>query len=194
MARASSSVGVVDVTDHTLAAVIPPHYAASQLSTWALCGVEGGVSAPGASEARKVNPRRQEFPRLRAAGLTHAQARKRVGADARSATDWDKGITIINRGRVYPDGRVVRYPEPNNGVVPQRRSRAIGGSVDLEVVEKVIHRRYLGLVEREQIQDLRRSGLSIREIASELSRKKRPRVGRAARIASTSCYARNRRR
>jgi IS30 family transposase len=122
------------------------------------------------SEARKVNPRREEFLRLRAAGLTRAQARKQVGADARSAIDWDKGITIINRGRVYPDGRVVRYPERNNGGVPERRSRAIGGSVDLEVVEKIIHRRYLSLVEREQLQDLRRSGLSIRKIASELGR------------------------
>ena len=45
------------------------------------------------SEARKVNPRREEFLRLRAEGLTRAQARARVGADARSATDWDKGIT-----------------------------------------------------------------------------------------------------
>ena len=45
-------------------------------------------------------------------GLTRAEARARVGADNRSATDWDKGITIINRGRIYPDGRVVRYPLP----------------------------------------------------------------------------------
>jgi IS30 family transposase len=60
------------------------------------------------SDAKAVNPHRQEFPRLRAAGLTRAEARARVGADSRSATGWDKGITIINRGRVYPDGRVVR--------------------------------------------------------------------------------------
>ncbi|WP_456093823.1 IS30 family transposase [Nocardia stercoris] len=128
---------------------------------------KAGIST---SEARKVNPRREEFLRLRAAGLTRAQARTRVGADARSATDWDKGITIISRGRVYPDGRVVRYPERNNGNVPERRSRAIGGSVDLDVVEKIIHPRYLSLLEREQLQDLRRSGLSIRKIASELGR------------------------
>ena len=89
------------------------------------------------SEARKVNPRREEFLRLRAAGFTRAQARTRVGADARSATDWDKGITIINRGRIYPDGRVVRYPESiMPGVKPARRARAIGGSVELDRVEK----------------------------------------------------------
>ncbi len=122
------------------------------------------------SEARKVNSRREEFLRLRAAGLTRSQARKQVGADARSATDWDKGITIINHGRVYPDGRTVRYPEPKINGVPERRTRAIGGSVDLNVVEKLIHPRYLSLIEREQLQDLRRSGLSVRQIAAEMGR------------------------
>lgn len=123
------------------------------------------------SEARKVNPRREEFLRLRAEGLTRAQARARVGADARSATDWDKGITIINRGRIYPDGRIVRYPEPTLvGVTAERRVRAIGGSVDLNKVEKVIDSRYLSLVEREQIKDLHRTGMSIRKIAADLRR------------------------
>ncbi len=123
------------------------------------------------SQARKVNPRREEFLRLRAEGLSRAEARARVGADARSALDWDKGITIINRGRIYPDGRVVRYPEKTlKGVTPQRRMRAIGGSVDLNKVEKIIDPRYLSLVEREQIKDLRRAGMSIRRIAGELDR------------------------
>jgi len=128
---------------------------------------KAGIST---SEARRVNPRREEFLRLRAAGLTRSEARARVGADARSAADWDKGITIINRGRVYPDGRIVRYSEQNNGNVPERRSRAIGGSVDLNVVEKVIDGRYVSLLEREQLQDLRRAGLSIRQIAAEMGR------------------------
>jgi IS30 family transposase len=123
------------------------------------------------SEARKVNPRREEFMRLRAEGLTRAEARARVGAAHRSATDWDKGITIINRGRVYPDGRVVRYPESTlAGVTPTRTARAIGGRIDLDRVEKVIHARYLSLLEREQLQDLHRLGLSIREIAIALGR------------------------
>lgn len=128
---------------------------------------KAGIST---SAARRVNPRREEFLRLRAAGLTRAQARSRVGADARSATDWDKGITIIGRGRIYPDGRTVRYPKQNNGNVPKRRSRAIGGSVDLNAVEKVIHSRYVSLLEREQLQDLRRAGLSIRQIAAQMGR------------------------
>jgi IS30 family transposase len=128
---------------------------------------KAGIST---SQARRVNPRREQFLQLRADGFTRAQARATVGADARSATDWDKGITIIQRGRIYPDGRVVRYPEKNNGVVPERRSRAIGGTVDLNIVEKVIHPRYLGVLEREHLHDLRRSGLSIRAIASLMQR------------------------
>ena len=118
-----------------------------------------------------MNPRREEFLRLRAAGFTRAQARTRVGADARSATDWDKGITIINRGRIYPDGRVVRYPESiMPGVKPARRARPIGGSVELDRVEKIIDRRYLSLIEREQLKDFHHSGMSIRQIAREMRR------------------------
>ncbi|WP_257013653.1 helix-turn-helix domain-containing protein [Rhodococcus sp. ACPA4] len=149
---------IISTVAHELGIHPPTAYA------WAR---KAGIST---SEARKVNPRREEFLRLRAAGLTRVEARTRVGADARSATDWDKGITIINRGRVYPDGRVVRYPVKNNDGAPERRTRAIGGSVDLNVVEKIIHPRYLSLLEREQLQDLRRAGLSIRAIASEMRR------------------------
>lgn len=123
------------------------------------------------SEARKVNPRRQEFLRLRADGATRAEARAAVGADARSAADWDRGITVINRGRVYPDGRVVRYPGSKMaGMDKPARTRAIGGGVDLHRVEMVIHPRYLSLVEREQLQDLRNAGMSIRRIAGEMRR------------------------
>jgi hypothetical protein len=64
------------------------------------------------SEARRVNPRRERFLQLRADGMTRTEAATAVRADPRSAADWDRGITIIHRGRVYPDGRVVRYPDP----------------------------------------------------------------------------------
>ncbi|MFG1928966.1 IS30 family transposase [Cryptosporangium sp. NPDC048952] len=104
--------------------------------------------------------------------MTRRQAAARVGADFRSAADWDKGITIIHRGRVYPDGRVVRYPEPTTtpGVKPGRAAGAIGGRVDLDRVEKVIDPRYLGLLEREQLKDLQAPGLSVRAIAAVMSR------------------------
>lgn len=123
------------------------------------------------SEDRKVNPRREEFLRLRAEGLTRAEAATRVKADKRSAADWDKGITIINRGRVYPDGRVVRYPEPiSSGVKSPRTSIVFGGKINLDRVEKVIHPRYLNLLERERISDLHRAGMTIRGIAAEMGR------------------------
>lgn len=121
------------------------------------------------SEARRVNPRREKFLQLRAEGLSRSEAAAEVNADTRSAADWDKGITIIHRGRVYPDGRVVRYPESKMGDVPTMKT-AVGGTVRLDRVEQVIHPRYLSLVEREQIRDLARAGLSIRRIAAEMGR------------------------
>jgi len=121
------------------------------------------------SEVRKVNPRRERFLALRAEGLSRSEAAAEVRADARSAADWDKGITIIHRGRIYPDGRVVRYPGPKLSDVPNMKT-AVGGRVSLDRVEQVIHPRYLSLIEREHIRDLRRSGMSIRRIASEMGR------------------------
>lgn len=120
------------------------------------------------SEARRVNPRREKFLQLRGDGLTRSEAAAVVRADPRSAADWDRGITIIHRGRVYPDGRVVRYPDPKQPVVTHQK--AIGAKVDLARVEQVIHPRYLSLVEREELRDLHRSGLSIRKIAAAMGR------------------------
>jgi IS30 family transposase len=124
------------------------------------------------SRARQVSPRKQEFLRLRQQGLTRADAARAVGADKRSVADWDKGITIIHRGRVYPDGRTVLYPAgPGSAVVTSARTVGVlGGQVDLSRVEAVIHPRYLSLLERERLRDLRREGLSIRAIGREMGR------------------------
>lgn len=121
------------------------------------------------SEARRVNPRREKFLQLRADGLSRSEAAAIVRADARSAADWDRGITIIHRGRVYPDGRVVRYPEPKLPDVPTMKA-AVGGKASLARVERVIHPRFLSLIEREQIRDYRRSGMSVRRVAEEIGR------------------------
>lgn len=121
------------------------------------------------SEARKVNPRREMFLELRAEGMSRSEAATAVRADARSAADWDKGITIIHRGRIYPDGRVVRYPAPKLPDVPSTQP-AIGGKVSLARAEQVIHPRYLSLVEREQLRDLWRSGMSVRKVAEVMGR------------------------
>lgn len=45
-----------------------------------------------------------------------------------------------------------------------------GERVPLSQVEKVIHARYLSLVERERLKDLMMAGLSIRQVAAEMGR------------------------
>ena len=58
---------------------------------------------------KDTRAQRAQFERLRADGVSRADAARQVGVDKRSAQDWDKGIKPIPGGRVYPDGRVVRY-------------------------------------------------------------------------------------
>ena len=58
---------------------------------------------------RDVSPSWEEFLCLRAEGVSRADAARRVGVASRSAPDWDQGIRQIHYGRVYPDGRIVRY-------------------------------------------------------------------------------------
>ena len=118
-----------------------------------------------------VSPKREEFSRLRKEGVSRANAARRVGATARSAADWDLGIRQINYGRVYPDGRIVRY---NMGAAARVKygsgNKSIGGEVGLGQLDRAISPRYLDLAQRERIHDLRVSGASIRSIARELGR------------------------
>jgi len=51
--------------------------------------------------------KRQEFLRLRREGLPRRAAARELGVEAHQALDWDKGIRVFSKGRVYPDGRVV---------------------------------------------------------------------------------------
>ncbi len=121
---------------------------------------------------RSVEPQREEFLRLRKAGATRAEAAAQVGVDKRSAQDWDKGIRVFYGGRVYPDGRVVRYrPEQILAGVKKPRTLYVQGQrVALDRVERLIHPRYLSLLERERLRDLHRSGMSMRQIASTMGR------------------------
>jgi transposase, IS30 family len=109
---------------------------------------------------------------LRAVGLTRAEAASQVGVDRRSAADWDKGIRTFYGGRVYPDGRVVRYrPAERLAAVKAPRTRYVQGErIDLDRVEQVIHPRFLSLLERERLHDLRKSGMSMRAIAATMGR------------------------
>jgi transposase, IS30 family len=120
--------------------------------------------------------RRQAYLRLRADGIPRADAARRVGVSKRSGQDWDKGIRQFVGGRIYPDGRVVRYgpaapaAETLPAMKPARRAYIHGEKVDLELLERSIDARFLSLAERERIHDLHRRGISLRAIARALGR------------------------
>jgi IS30 family transposase len=121
---------------------------------------------------RSVDAQRDEFLKLRAGGLSRAEAAERVGTDKRSAHDWDRGIRQFYGGRVYPDGRVVSYPyaERIAKVKRPRTTYLVSDRAELEGLEQPISGRFLSLEEREQIHDLRNAGNSIRSIGRHLKR------------------------
>ena len=97
---------------------------------------------------------------------------EQVGTDKRSASDWDKGIRQFYGGRVYPDGRVIKYriAEILASVNKPRTAHFHGERVDLERLERPISSRFLGLREQERLHDLHRRSHSIRSITRELGR------------------------
>jgi len=117
-------------------------------------------------------PQRVEFARLRAEGVSRTDAAKAVGVDKRSAQDWDKGILQFSGGRLYPDGRVVRYGEAAilANVKKPCHVYTRGVPADLARLERSVDARFLSLIEREQIHDLRTRGESMRAIARMLGR------------------------
>ena len=121
---------------------------------------------------KDVTAQREEFLGLRAGGLSRSQAAARVGVDKRRAQDWDKGIRQFYGGRVYPDGRVVRYGQAAilAAVKTPRTAYTRGIPDDLEQLERPTRCRFLSLQEREQIHDLHVRGDSIRAIARALGR------------------------
>ena len=121
---------------------------------------------------RSVDAQRDEFLKLRAGGLSRADAAERVGADKRSAQDWDRGIRQFYGGRVYPDGRVVSYPyaERIAKVKRPRTTYLVSDRAELAGLERPISERFLSLEEREQIHDLRNADHSIRSIGRQLNR------------------------
>ncbi len=122
--------------------------------------------------AEYADARRQEFLRLRRQGVSRRAAARALGVEAHQASDWDKGIRVFSKGRVYPDGRVVLYrPEEVLANVRNPRTAWVQGErVPLARVEQVIHARYLSLLERERLKDLVAEGMSIRQIAQAMGR------------------------
>lgn len=119
-----------------------------------------------------VDAKRREFFRLRKAGVSRREAAKRLGIESHQASDWDKGIRVFSKGRVLADGRVLLYRQ-DEILANVRRPRTAwvqGERVPLNKVEKIIHARYLSVLERERMKDLQMGGSSIRQIASMLGR------------------------
>jgi IS30 family transposase len=107
---------------------------------------------------RAGHPGKQRYLQLRAQGVPRRQAAAEVGIGLNTASVWDRGIRHVQ--------------------IEGRRLRVAGGPTDQVAVRyhpapapvPDIHPRYLSLLEREQIADLRRAGYSIRQIAGELAR------------------------
>jgi IS30 family transposase len=96
---------------------------------------------------RMVVEKREWFVRLIAQGVSNSEACRVVGINRRTGTRWRYGRTILNTA-----GESVHYP----AVSP--------------IAAKPRHPRYLSVAERTMIADLRRAGVSVRDIADELGR------------------------
>jgi IS30 family transposase len=115
------------------------------------------------------HPGREEFFRLRKAGVSRRKAAVAVGIHLRTAEEWDQGIRKSGGRRIYPDGRVVDY---KRGVATFTSSAAAAETapVPLLALEKPLDPRYLNVQERELIRDLKAAGSSLRAIAHTLGR------------------------
>lgn len=119
-----------------------------------------------------VDAKRDKFRRLRSDGFTRKVAAAEAGIDSRTALDWDRGIKQFYGGRIYPDGTVIRYSSAEK-IANVKRPRATyltADDLDLDRLERRIHRRFLSLEERERIHDMRGGGASIRATAEALGR------------------------
>lgn len=125
----------------------------------------GWARKAGRRSQRRRHPGREEYERLRAAGVARRVAARQVGVNERTAKDWDWGVKKTATTRTYADGRRVDY---STGTV------TMGGvttrPVGLTALDKQLHPRFLTLAEREKIRDLRAVGQSLRAIGRALGR------------------------
>ncbi|WP_155859346.1 IS30 family transposase [Cellulomonas sp. KRMCY2] len=96
--------------------------------------------------------------------MSRGRASEIVGVSGRTARDWDRGVRKSNGRRLYPDGRLVDYARGVTTIID------VATPLNLVHVERVLDARFVSLSEREQIADLRRSGLSVRAVAARLGR------------------------
>ena len=124
---------------------------------------EAGVRGRGTA-GKGRHPGRVEYDQLRAAGVRRRDAAQQVGVNERTARDWDHGVRKSAHARVYANGRRIDYKTGVTTLV----SGAAASSV--AAVEAVLDPRFLTVVERELIADLRREGQSLRAIGRALGR------------------------
>ncbi len=124
---------------------------------------KAGLKSHGKPGARPHRGR-DEYFRLRKAGLSRREAAAAVSVHTRTAAEWDLGIRKSGGRRIYADGRVVDY---KRGVTTMTSPALAPPTAALE---KLIDPRFLSVQEREMIRDLKASGSSMRAIASALGR------------------------
>ena len=124
----------------------------------------------GLARKRADSPGREDFGKLRDAGMTRREAAKQLGISRCAAQEWDNGVRRTRNGRIYRDGRQIDY---TNGVMTLTTAEATADSAalpPLAALEKPLDARFLTLQDRERIADLRNTGAPVREIARELGR------------------------
>ena len=103
---------------------------------------------------RRPSAARIRFLELIESGMTSAQASRAVGCNERTGRDWAKGI-VKSKDRRYTFDGVLVWEKPGSSMPAEQR---------------VISPRFLSADERIEIADLRRHGLTVREIARRLGR------------------------
>ena len=124
----------------------------------------------GLARKRSDGPSREDFGKLREAGMTRREAAKEMGISRSTAQEWDNGVRRTRNGRIYRDGRRVDY---TSGVMTLTSPGVTGPDAALarlEALEKPLDARFLTLQDRERIADLRAAGVPVRKIAKELGR------------------------
>ena len=110
----------------------------------------------------RPHPRRGEYELLCRQGVVRRRAAEQVGINVRTAKDWDRGVRKTRGRRLYPDGRRVDY---NSGV-----STEVMVAPSLMALDKQLHARFLTLMQRETIAEMRRAGQSLHAIGRALGR------------------------
>jgi len=131
--------------------------------------------------------KREEFLRLRRAGIGRKEAATTAGASRKSAYLWDNGLVQVNGRAVRLDTGDPTYkrevttdfapssvpgaaPEDPASEVPAAAAEPAPAPVALALLEQPVNARYLSLPERERIADLRSQGTSMQAIGRALGR------------------------